>query len=305
MVVVVMRYPLQVCEGVSLCAVHRGASGSGTPVAVRGSFRVAAPASRQPSVALPVTRCQYDPVDGVRRRDGAVVTPYYDYPAAGITIYHGDCRDVLPSLPAADLLLTDPPYGIPKGAAWWRNSGTVIADDGDAEHNVVVEGWRELVNLADNAAIVEFCGGNMDVEYATARAHVDAGWTPWRRYLLVKQAPPPTPRPTMVSGWEASIVSYVGTRRWYGSGYVPDRWIGLTPNRKNEGVHPTQKPVEPMVILIEALSSPGSLVIDPFMGSGTTLRAAMDTGRRAIGIEVNEEHCETAVSRLAQGVLPW
>jgi DNA modification methylase len=68
-------------------------------------------------------------------------------------------------------------------------------------------------------------------------------------------------------------------------------------------VHPTVKPVPLLCKIIEWSTSAGEIVLDPFMGSGTTLRAAKDTMRRAIGIELNEKYCEVAANRMARGVL--
>jgi site-specific DNA-methyltransferase (adenine-specific) len=67
--------------------------------------------------------------------------------------------------------------------------------------------------------------------------------------------------------------------------------------------HPTPKPLELIRFMVEISARPGSVIVDPFMGSGTTLLAAKLEGRRAIGIEINEEYCELAANRLAQGVL--
>lgn len=69
--------------------------------------------------------------------------------------------------------------------------------------------------------------------------------------------------------------------------------------------HPTEKPVVLVSYFIELTTGEGDLILDPFMGSGTTLRAAKDLGRRAIGIELEERYCETAANRLAQGVLAF
>lgn len=70
-----------------------------------------------------------------------------------------------------------------------------------------------------------------------------------------------------------------------------------------ENGHPCPKPLSVALMLVDNVSSPGETIIDPFMGSGTTLRAAKDLGRRAIGIEIEEKYCEIAVNRLAQDVL--
>jgi site-specific DNA-methyltransferase (adenine-specific) len=230
------------------------------------------------------------------------MTPYYEQ--SGVTIYHGDCRDVLPTLPDADLVLTDPPYGLADGSAVVRKNSTVIEDWDDAGHNAVVEDWRGCLRCAPDACLVEFMGAHLAGEDRVRAGHVATGWTPWRRYLLVKRAPPPTPRPTFVSGWEAAGVSFRGQRRWYGGGATPDRWIGMTPNRLNVGEHPTEKPLAPLRMLVTALSPPSALVVDPFAGSGTTLVAAKALGRRAIGIEIEERYCEIAARRLSQEVLP-
>lgn len=67
--------------------------------------------------------------------------------------------------------------------------------------------------------------------------------------------------------------------------------------------HTTQKPLELMKELVALFTDPGELILDPFMGSGTTLRAAKDCGRKAIGIELEEKYCEVAAKRMRQEVL--
>jgi site-specific DNA-methyltransferase (adenine-specific) len=230
------------------------------------------------------------------------VTPYYADDA--VTIYHGDCRDVLGSLPATSLLLTDPPYGIPAGAAVWRRNGTAIEDWGEEGHNVTVTDWRQMAVLRD-AWIVEF-GLRAGDHAAMVAEHVAVGWVPCNFFALVKQAPPPTPRPMFANAIEMAVVSRSGHPEWHGTGYVPNRWIGMTANRLGTGMgHPTEKPVTMLVGLVAALCGVDGLVLDPFMGSGTTLRAAKDLGRKAIGIEVDEQYCEMAARRCAQDVLDF
>jgi DNA modification methylase len=96
---------------------------------------------------------------------------------------------------------------------------------------------------------------------------------------------------------------YVGGDGWSGSrdeGVIKDCWIVT---RASMGrVHPNEKPVSLMRGLIRKLPE-AKTILDPFMGSGTTLRAAKDIGLRAVGIEINEDYCKAAVQRLSQGVL--
>jgi len=233
------------------------------------------------------------------------MTPYYSDNL--VTLYHGDCREVLPRLDpgSIDLVLADPPYGI--DGAVVRKNATLIEDWSDAEHNVLCDSrWRyAAVRTLDQtgAYFAEFFGGfaRLDATLAETRG---CALIPWRFYSLVKTAPPPTPRPTMMSGIELALVSFVGKRPWHG-GQHPDRWIGLTPNRLGQGVHPTQKPLGCIRAMIRALAPVGGAVCDPFVGSGTTLIAARDLRCRPIGIEIEERYCEIAARRLSQGVLDF
>lgn len=235
--------------------------------------------------------------------------PYYEETNSGITIYHGDCRDVLPGLAdgSVDMVLTDPPYGIDGGAAFVRRGFEIERND--------EAGWNALVPYGDwlpDASRLCVAGGSVAVFHSCGEVRAandaleSAGLVNWRRFYIIKSAPPPTPRPTFVSGVEeCSIAVKPGDRRrWYGGGATVDRWIGNTPNRLRQGHgHPAEKPIAPIAIILRALCPPGGLVIDPFMGSGTTLRAAKDLGFRGIGIDVEERYCEIAAKRLQQSAM--
>jgi len=221
------------------------------------------------------------------------------------TLYLGDCLDVMPTLDEeVAAVITDPPYGVKKGAAFVRAGGAVVGNGAEAMNEtddayawiryaspLVVPGGH-IASFYDMADYIGIAG--------SLERH---GFERWNEYALVKQAPPPTPRPTFVSAFEMAVVAArKGEKRnWYGSGYVPNRWIGqpgtVGPERTG---HTAQKPLEPMQILVSALTPSGGLVLDPFAGSGTTGVAALRQGRTFIGIEREPEYFEIACTRVDQ-----
>jgi len=223
------------------------------------------------------------------------MTPYYA--EAGITIYHGDCREVLPRL-QADALVTDPPYGVNLGVHGGANDGRadhVLVKGPYASYDDTPENFLSVVCPAIHSALaivsrgVVFCAGHML----------------WN-----------LPRADAVGG--VFLPAAVGRCSWgYNSfahaalyGVAPDLHLGAKPigMRSTETVppngHPCPKPESWMRWAISLVSRDSEMILDPFMGSGTTLRAAKDLGRRAIGIEIEERYCEIAAKRLAQQVLP-
>lgn len=226
-----------------------------------------------------------------------------------IALYHGDCREVLRNLhyserARVDCVLTDPPYAIKAGSAF-VHGGETVTDHGDDTFNALVDEteWMPpaVQMLRNGGYFATFCSTQRvrDTEIAIARF---PGMTAWRRFYLVNPAPPPTPRPTFMSGVQECVIGYKGTREWYGGGATPNFWIGVPASRGTYGEHPAEKPLAAMALLLNAICCPGGLVLDPFAGSGTTLRAAQVTGRRAIGIELEERYCEMIARRLSQSV---
>lgn len=220
-------------------------------------------------------------------------------------LYLCDCRDVLPRLRGADAIITDPPYGIPTTAAFVRG-GKYVIHRGRGVENETSEPhrWIEFASpcLVDGGHMASF------VDRASAcEAHgqmIAAGLTPWHKFYIVKETAPPTPRNVFVSAVEECLIAEKksGARRWFGSGWEPNRWIGQTPNKVNNGrvaeAHPFEKPLAPLETLVRCLTEPGSVVIDPFMGSGTTGVASMKHGRRFIGIEINPKYFDIAARRI-------
>jgi site-specific DNA-methyltransferase (adenine-specific) len=226
-----------------------------------------------------------------------------------VTLIHGDCRDALHHVNdgremSIDAVITDPPYGIAGGSAFVRNGGATVAECGEDEFNALVpeDEWmpQAVLLLRDGGYFATFCDTRRIRE--TEDALTDCGLTLWRRFYVINQAPPPTPRPTFMSGVQECVIAFKGTREWYGGGSTPNFWYGLPATRGNQSTHPAEKPLDAMVQLVSALVQPGGVVLDPFAGSGTTLRAAQLTGRRAIGIEKDRAYFEAAAQRLSQAV---
>ncbi len=196
--------------------------------------------------------------------------PYYDHD--GITIYNADCREALQSL-RADVIVTDPPYGIDfagQPTKWQRRAGKRP------------ENWDEfpiedLPKLLEAAPVRCVWGGNY---YPLPPSR---GWLVWLK---------PDSPPSMGSA------EFAWTNIDQNAAHIIHS-ISAT-NHERLG-HPTQKPLKVMHWTIGKM--PPGVILDPFMGSGTTLRAAKDAGRRAIGVEINERYCEMAATRLAQTVL--
>lgn len=208
--------------------------------------------------------------------------PYYDH--AGITIYHGDCREIIPSL-TADVLVTDPPYGLSYASGHegpFKDSE--IANDGTTEaRDCILSLWGE------RPAIVFGTWKRT----APERAHT----------ALVWDKGPASGMGDLSIPWKQSFeLVFV-----CGGGFSGKRDEGVLSGHSvvtwaSKGrLHPNEKPVSLMSCLIS--KCPGGVILDPFMGSGTTLRAAKDLGRRAIGIEIEERYCEIAAKRMAQEVL--
>lgn len=206
--------------------------------------------------------------------------PYYDQD--GITIYHGDCRDILPSLEpgSVDLVLTDPPYGMGMRA---------FVD------NFAVAPVGLCAAPGQLAAV--FMSPRRVVELATAIA---GSWRVERLLWMEKTADLTYPWRSWLTNSEAiMILSRPGAAWPKPTAYRRDVYA-VGPWGTNG--HPNAKPLWVVRHLAQELST--ATILDPFMGSGTTLRAAKDLGRKAIGIEIEERYCEIAVKRLQQAVLP-
>ena len=203
-----------------------------------------------------------------------VMKPYYE--ADGITIYHGDCREF--GL-LGDVTVTDPPYGI---------------------------GWKPRVNNRDSgwddserADIVWLLRGSLCVwggNYYSDVLPPSESWLIWlKRPAVVFDGDERTYAPLEMAWTNFGGRPRCKTHVWDGGKRQGDK-------QNRTFCHPAQKPVEVMAWSIACSDTEGA-VFDPFMGSGTTLVAAKNLGRKAIGIEIEERYCEIAAERLSQTVL--
>jgi site-specific DNA-methyltransferase (adenine-specific) len=203
--------------------------------------------------------------------------PYYEH--AGITIYHGDCREIIGLLDYS-AVITDPPYGT-GFARGGGNVGEFVAHHEKPEWDVFDASWIEKV-IARAVAI--FCPLSrvrdlLSVKKSAAVLHYKK--TNPRPLGPNREAIVVWPAPYQMNSWEFSAYN------------------GDTP------FHPTQKPTEVMAWLISGICESTETICDPHMGSGSTLVAAKKLGHPAIGIEIEEKYCEIAAKRLSQEVFEW
>lgn len=193
--------------------------------------------------------------------------PYYD-DGRGIVIFHGDSREIVPTLGKFDLLLTDPPYGLAMSGGTWGK-----------KMDATYKKWDE--STPDLSAVIPFCekhiiwGGNY-FPVPPSRC-----WLIWKKPFF----------PTMADA-ELAWTSFDRNTKVFESSRSPD----------GKQLHPTQKPLELMTWCL-AFALESETILDPFAGSGTTGRACKDLGRKCTMIELEERYCEIAACRLQQEVL--
>lgn len=210
--------------------------------------------------------------------------PYYE--VDGITIYHGDCREVLPICGAVDAVITDPVW--PNAAPEFRACGHPAALLREA---LAAPGWN-----ATRLAIHLGCDSDPRVLLSVPKQ-----W-PFFRVCWLEYVRPHYKGALLYTGDVAYLFGQPQPS-WARARVIPGRMI-LTANdfaTAKDGAHPTPRQLQHVRWLVKWWGGP--VVLDPFMGSGTTLLAAKDHGCKAIGIEIEERYCEIAARRLSQRVL--
>lgn len=232
------------------------------------------------------------------------MTPYYE--DESVTIYHGDCEELLPAIKDIDLVLTSPPYNLGQtshnGSEWRRLANGYASHDDSMPYEDYVAWQQRVLTLAWNTL------SDTGAVYYQHKPRVKD-----RGVILPFELNPGLPLRQIVtwnrgSGFMRQFTCYVPSYEWIlifakerfriTTRDIFDVW-NITPER---GVaHPAPFPLR---LALKAIGSTAAeTVLDPFMGSGTTLRAAKDLGRKAIGIEIEEKYCEIAARRMCQEVL--
>lgn len=245
--------------------------------------------------------------------------PYYS--DEHVTLYHADCRDVLPSMGGVDAVITDPPYsehvhGVARrsniehrdrGAKYGADTRRVV-DFGFTHLTPDLRGfvaeqfariarrWVLVFSDTESAHLWRDDLTEHGLDYVRTGAWVKIGSTP--QFSGDRPA----------TGHESVTIAHAtGRKRWNGGGQhaVWTHPIVLDRGGKTPRLHTTQKPLGLMAQLVGLFTDPGETVLDPFAGSGTTLVAARQAGRKSIGVEQDERYCETIARRLDQGVLDF
>lgn len=245
------------------------------------------------------------------------MTPYYN--KDGITIYHGNCLEILPTITSgiASLTVTSPPYNLKK--KWWGSGANgchvALAEkfatqwyDDEIDEDEYQEQQKSVIaecfRITDGAVCY-----NHKVRHAFKREGRTFHPMDWinSKNLWCEII------------WDKGNGTAINCRRPIMADeriYVigrPSAWSNerhttvwrIPMGDMDETGHPCAFPIEIPSRLIRIFSPAGSMILDPYMGSGTTLRAAKDNGCRAIGIEICEAYCEIAANRLAQGVFDF
>ena len=217
--------------------------------------------------------------------------PYYE--EENIQIYNSDCLEVLPGLEKVDLCLTDPPYNASNSNIGFKNGYKTIDEKWDKNFNPYPFLNVAFQKIREGGSILTFCSYHLlgkyleynkkiqqvlHWEYVTAMPAIAKVYTPVIEYIVWYS----TPKYTFNK--KEAETNVLRVRKAYQVDYKME--------------HPSVKPSNLIKKLLRVHSNPNNLIIDPFLGSGTTAVACKELGRRCIGIEISETYCQIAVKRL-------
>ena len=233
------------------------------------------------------------------------MTPYWTNEQHGLSIYLGDCLAILPQLGREfDLCLTDPPYALTFGSC---------TPDTPAFHTLIANGWSETfgwvpmaLDLMKHGAAF-YCWMN-DEGWSELKAVVtEHGGRPCGRLVVVKTNPMPAlPRSNYRKATELVLYATVGdaTAAFNADSQEDALPLFFAPicGGHERTKHPTQKPLSIIERMVRISSNRGDTILDPFLGSGTSLAAAYRLGRQGVGVEIDERYCQLAAERLEREI---
>lgn len=222
--------------------------------------------------------------------------PYYQQD--GIIIYHGDCREILPGL-KADLILTDPPYGTQNLSGgygrrqnWDKGDGLGRTIQGDESLEVFKQAWPVMAACVENGWAQVFFSARKTPEFIAAAA----GAGEWMGEIIWDKGSPGLGYHVRYAHENIALFKIGEPAR------PPNPLLSILRAGRIARLHPHEKPIEVMTALAAWGCREGGIIIDPFMGGGTSLAAAKLLKRMAIGIEIEECYCEIAALRLSQQI---
>lgn len=221
--------------------------------------------------------------------------PYYE--DAAVKLYHADCREIVGLLDTVDLLVTDPPYGVKWESGRGVQFGKITGDDGATP---IVEFLRPILKPLRRGRHI-YCFGARDFGDLPISGTTELVWDKGIISLGNLECPWGTSHERVLFG----VYNLSASDRKRGGGNLAARMRKQSVLRcdrlHSEGVkrHPTEKPVRMLREFVESSSMIGEIVFDPFAGSGSTLVAAVQEGRQAVGVEIEERYCEIAAKRLS------
>lgn len=249
----------------------------------------------------------------------------------GIFLYHGDCLEVMDTLAArhpagcCDLIFADPPYFLSNGGSTCQagrrvkvNKGAWDKSRGAEENHEFNREWLRRCQALLKSDGTLFVSGTHHVILSVGYAMQLLGMKVLNQITWQKPNPPPNlacryfTHSTETVLWAAKsrrsrhVFNYADMKRANGGRQMKDVWSFTAPKGEEKalGKHPTQKPLALLERILLAASRPGDLVMDPFLGSGTTAIAAALLGRRCLGIESDAAHLSLTVGRLERALQP-
>lgn len=240
--------------------------------------------------------------------------PYYEH--AGITIYHGDCREVLPQLESVDVVLTDPPWMASKDSVKRVQGGVAPSDSRSLKYGDIGFFDPDVIRKCVTAAKEDcfFLCGYKELPIVLSASEPHRGVFVWHKPNGGRTVAYPAALDCAFIVWAGQTSKLYGFQHWESSVFsipVPSAGCMKTERflqyKNGPALHPAQGPLSLYMRLLRPYRERGSsfTVLDTYSGTGTTLVAAKEMGISAIGVEIEERYCELAANRLQQEVFSF